>query len=242
MSESPAPGIYEAMPEADYRNADATAKSDMDRWINPDKKFGREVIIGSAPHVMVLEGRDAYHDQYVVSDDDFKLNTKEGKAKQASLHDASNGKMPLKSREHHQVSQMYEALYSHPDAVKLLEAPGQIEAAVFGRFKGTEMLCKAKIDKVLGKSLLDLKTTHEPHRAEFMASMIEFGYANQAAWYQSLYAAVTDTQLPFVFLCVSKSTLDVWVQIVTWEQIAFGRKWRSDIIKLYERETQREDK
>ena len=85
------------------------------------------------------------------------------------------------------------------------------------------------------KCLADLKTTGYRTAAEFKDAIVKFGYASQAAFYVDLYASVTGEYLPWVFVCVSKDTFDVWYEVMTNEQLAFGRRWYQDVLTLYER-------
>jgi hypothetical protein len=227
-------GVWPGMPEKAYRAHSAAGHSDIRHWIKP-RKLGRVGIIGSATHTLALEGRAALDAQYLSIDEDFDLRTAAGKERAAELV-GDSGKELLRHKERALVERMFAALGSHDVARRVLTTPGENEVSLIGKFEGCKQEYKARLDIVREKALWDLKTTNHVNEQQWLDSEVDFGYINQAEWYSSLYAALTHGHLPFVFVCVSKrEPHNVWVRRVPNQLMALGRKWREDVLTLYER-------
>ncbi|NQT36072.1 MAG: PD-(D/E)XK nuclease-like domain-containing protein [Planctomycetes bacterium] len=227
-------GAWPGLPEKTYRSHPAISHSDVRHWIKP-RSLGRVGIIGSATHALALEGRAALEAQYISVDEDFDLRTYEGKQHAAELI-GNSGKELLRHKERALVERMFHALGTHPQARKILDAPGENEVSLVSCFDGFGQTYKARLDMVRRASEWDLKTTSYINEQQWLDSEVEFGYINQAEWYASLYAALTGEYRPFGFLCVSKrEPHNVWTRLVPNQLMALGRKWREDVLTLYER-------
>ena len=235
------PGILHNVPEQTYRDDPALSKSDLDRFVQPDKKLPRAAaVVGSALHCLLLEGPKASAERFHTAEQDFKLNTKVGKQYLAELQDAHPGKSILKPQDRELVGEMYAAVKADERAMRFLSAPGSNEVSVVGTIGKFKTLCKCRIDAVRAKCLVDVKTTSCLDREMFLDAIPRYGYATQAAFYADLYASVTETEpVPFVHLCVAKKpengSYSVWVEPLNAEQMAFGRKHYADLLSLYER-------
>ena len=228
------PGIYRHVPEADYHAAPLASHSSVRQWIRA-KKLGRVGVIGSALHCLALEGREALDARFVTSEEDWDMRTADGKARAAEII-GDSGKDLLRQKERAQVERMFQALGHHPTARKILDAEGENELTVVGKFDGLKQLYRCRLDMLRKASIWDLKTTSHVNEEAWLDAEVEYGYINQAEWYSSLYAALTDRHLKFGFLCVSKrEPNNVWARIVPPQLMALGRKWREDVLTLYER-------
>lgn len=227
-------GCWDGMPEKVYRRHTAVSHSDIRHWLKP-RKLGRAGIIGSAVHALVLEGRAALDAQFLSVDEDFDMRTTAGKERGAELL-GDSGKVLLRRKERAEVELLFNELGSSKGARVILGKPGGNEVSVVSAFDGFDQTYKARIDMVRGTSLWDLKTTSCVNEDDWVDSEVKFGYIHQAEWYSSLYAALTGEHLPFRFLCVSKQAPhNVWARAVPNELMALGRKWREDMLTLYER-------
>jgi hypothetical protein len=227
-------GVWSDMPEHLYRSHSAASHSSIRHWIKP-KKLGRVGIIGSATHTLALEGREALDARFLSADCDFDMRTREGKERAAELL-GDSGKELLRQKERALVERMFDALGSHPTARRILDAPGENEVSLIGSFEGFAQEYKARLDMVRAKSIWDLKTTNHVNEDQWLDSEVDFGYINQAAWYASLYAALTREYRPFGFVCVSKrEPHNVWIRKVPNHLMALGNQWRNDVLTLYER-------
>lgn len=227
-------GIWPGMPEKVYRSHSAISHSDIRHWIKP-RNLGRVGLIGSATHALAMEGREALDAQFLSVEEDFDMRTAAGKERAKELLGKS-GKELLRYKERALVERMFHALGTDPQARKILGAPGDNEISLVSAFDGFDQEYKARLDMVRRKSIWDLKTTSYINERQWLDSEVEFGYINQAEWYASLYAALTGEYRQFGFLCVSKrEPHNVWARLVPNQLMALGRKWREDVLTLYER-------
>ena len=236
----PTIGVYADIPDADYRKWDAVSKSDLDSFVNPRKPKGRNMLIGSVLHAMLLEGAIATSERYA-SSPEFDLRTKEGKAGFAAF-EAKTGKLAIRPKEKLQIAAMYHAVRNHEDAVKIIDAEGQNEVSVIGQLEGFSVMSRARIDMVRRGCISDLKTTGERDAGAFKNSKAKFKYNVQAAYYGDLHAQVSgEGYMPFVHICVSSrpdpetDEHEVWVEEMGWDEVAYGRQHYEDLLILYER-------
>ena len=246
------PGIHHNIPEQVYRDDPALSKSDLDRFVSPDKKLQRSAaIVGSALHCLLLEGPEASAERFITAPDHFVLNRNadkhedgklvaRGKLWFAEFCEQHPGKAVMTPGDRELVGEMYAAVKADERAMKFLSAPGENEVSVVGAIDKFKTLCKCRIDAVRKGCLVDVKTTSCLDKAMFLDAIPKYGYATQAAFYADLYASATDTEpMPFVHLCVAKKpengSYSVWVEPLNAEQMAFGRKHYRDLLALYER-------
>ncbi len=230
----PGCGVHKGVSEQAYRAHPAQSHSGIRHWIKP-RSLGRVGVIGHATHTLTLEGRAALDARYLSVDEDFDLRTREGKERATELI-GDSGKELLRHKERALVERMFAALNSHELARKILDAPGENEVSLIGKFEGFEQEYKARLDMVRRRSVWDLKTTNHVNEQQWLDSEVDYGYTNQGDWYSSLNAALAQDHLPFGFVCVSKrEPHNVWIRQVPNQLMALGRKWREDVLTLYER-------
>lgn len=226
--------ILPGMADADYRARPELSHSDLKSFVSGKPMArSRRLIVGTALHTLVLEGFDSYIGQFHECFTEHKLNTKEGK--ESFALEGVDGKTSLRPSEWRLVRGMADSLNSHPQAAKVIGADGENELCVLATPEGFSTPCKCLIDMKRRACLVDLKTTGYLTHDEFRQAIVDYGYASQAAFYVDMYAAATGEYLQWFFVCVSKTSLDVWVEPITHEQLAFGRRWYKDILALYER-------
>lgn len=227
-------GVWPGMPEKLYRSHSAVSHSDIRNWIKA-RKLGRIGVIGSALHVLVLEGRAALDARFVSVDCDFDMRTVEGKERAAELI-GDSGKELLRYKERALVERMFTALGSHELARKLLSTAGEEELSLVSSFEGFEQTYKARLDIDRPNTIWDLKSTNHVNEEQWADAEVDYGYIHQGEWYASLYAALTKQYKPFGFLCVSKrEPHNVWLRRVPEQLMALSRKWREDVLTLHER-------
>ena len=226
------------IPFDEYLELDATSKSDLDRFVSDKDKKGSGLLVGRALHTLILEGPEKAKEEYAFAPDEWDYRTILGKEARDAFQLEHPGKEILRPKERAIVKSMAAAIYSDPKAMKVIRAPGKNEATAIGRVPGFESMSKCRIDMIRKSCIVDLKSSGVANIPEFINSIVKFGYAAQAAYYTDLYAAITNEYLSFYFLVVTKGDkTDHQVEFVpiTNEQLAFGRKWYTDIFKLKER-------
>lgn len=233
-------GVWPDMPNSVYRRHTAVAHSDIRHWIKP-RKLGRVGVIGSALHTLALEGRARLDELFVTTKEDFDLRGREGRDRAAELI-GDSGKELLRNKERMLVERMFDALGHDRTARMIIDASGKNEVSLIGKFEGFEREYKARVDMIRRASIWDLKTSNHIDEQQFRDSEVDFGYINQMEWYATLYATLTATYLPCGFVCVSKrEPHNVWIRKVGKAEndipnqlMAMGKKWREDMLTLYE--------
>ena len=177
---------------------------------NTPRAHSDAASIGSAVHMILLEGWDAFHKAFVVKPADIKLNTKIGKEKYAEFLTTVDGREVLSHSDFATIERMAKSVISHQISGYMnAEDTTMNELSVFYREPETDLLLKGRFDCISDKSLdgnrivIDLKTTTEI--SKFKRSFLELGYHFQAAFYSMLHERVFGEQCEFVFLAVAKN-------------------------------------
>lgn len=166
------------------------------------------MVLGSATHARILEP-DTYADCVAVAPQ-VDRRTKIGKTAWADFVAQSDGKTIIKADEAATIEAMREAIMAHPEARKIIEAPGDIELS--GRWVDpeSECLCRLRADKRLTETpepiIVDLKTTVDAGPYGFPWEMAKYGYHVQAAHYLSgMTMATGDVHAHFIIIAVEKT-------------------------------------
>lgn len=258
-----APGIHEGVEFDTYLADDALSFSDMETWLaGKPKSLGRIGTRGSLAHCIVLEGKAATRARYAIISQppadapataidrygDWKLSSREGKAAFAEIE--ATGKVPVKSSEWASVRGMCEGIKRCKRAQALLSLPSQREVTILAhlprlpissecanplegpRFK---TLTRCRLDMLLDGDAVDLKTTHHANHDMFIDSIVTFNYAARAAFYTDMVWAARSRYPRWWWLCVATAPpYDAWVEELTNEQMAFGRKQYQWLLRCYE--------
>ena len=211
MKDIVARGIYPNIPFSEYKAIKAVSNSYLGRLDKCPAAGAIEIedtpsmLIGRAVHKLVLEGLDAFTEEFVSLPKDLDRRTKEGKAAYAELTEGNPGKNIISFADWQKACAVYKAVKEHPWASKLL-AENVSEQTVIWEDKGTGLLCKSRPDSVPdeGKmALIDLKTTADASELAFTRSVIKYGYTRQAAMYLDGYNAATGSKADaFIFVAV----------------------------------------
>lgn len=201
-------GVFYNLPEGTYRSAPGVNNSTLKlmrrsprHYLNAlestEKKDSPALLFGRLVHQAILE---PYKPKgYVIRPDGLKFNTKEGKAWK------DEQTLPIiESSDAERIASIAGSVSEHPlwNDVKAGwgdAKSGRTEVSVFKKDPSTGLLLKARIDCLIGKRILDIKTTEDASAAGFAKSCQAFGYARQAAFY-GLVTGCWD----FTFLAVEK--------------------------------------
>lgn len=162
------------------------------------------MVLGSALHCLVLEGRKVFDASYVTRPDDIKLNTKEGKAWAAE----QKGKTILNGEQSAQLLGMAKALgeleWFAPERQEELRKYSEL--SIYWDWNGVD--CKARLDRVIELEdqvlVLDLKTTDSVNYKKFMDKMVHLNYMFQAAYYTEAAAVAFKKPAQFIFVGVER--------------------------------------
>lgn len=187
-------------------------------------------LVGRALHTLVLEGRDAFNQQYAVGG---PVNPKTGELFGASTKAfadwaAAQGKPVLTVQQHDLIQRMAEGVRGHGLARGLL-SEGTPEGVV--RAEYCELPCQIRMDWFdPHRGIVDLKTCDDPQRAGttghcraaatttlerkllrpaaargwFEADARRCGYVHQVAFYQAVLSQVIALPMPVYFAAVEK--------------------------------------
>ncbi len=136
---------------------------------------------GDAMHAICLEP-DRLVTEFVAAPK-FDGRTNIGKAEKKEFYAAHFDKKILTADEYKQLKLMYESVMAHPEARRLIEAPGICESSYFWKDIDTGVECRCRPDKLI-KELphpIDIKTT--PLLSKFKFSVEDFRYYVQDPFY-----------------------------------------------------------
>lgn len=221
MKNCPDPGIYPDVVDKIYFSWDAVNNSSMGpalrsmahyraaldrpRAATAAMEFGRFV------HAVVLEP-ELLAVNYVVMPDfaaelagEYKnpRATKAYKERVADFRETNTGRECVDADWYDRALAMIGAVKSCPRAANWIRCEGETETSIVWDDPLTGLRCKARIDKRAGDGMLvDLKTTQDC--SKFSRSMLDYGYARQAAFYADGMEVLTGVPHAFAFVAVEK--------------------------------------
>lgn len=137
-------------------------------------------VLGRAAHTLILEGQQAYNDQYFVGWHKYKEQ--------------------LKTWQDKLCRKMNYSVHSHPEAVKLFP-DGEAEGVLRGTYCG--MYCQIRIDYFSPHhGIIDLKTCEDLDSFRHWAD--NFGYDHQLAFYRAVAEACTGVRYSVHMIAVEK--------------------------------------
>jgi hypothetical protein len=216
------PGMYLNVPESQYHAADAkslvsnsalsafSARSPMHyAWslLQPPEPPTPAMALGTAAHVAILEGREAFDQRYVVLPDfgDMRSSTRRAERDEWISKSARDGKTPITKDDADTVWSMREAVMAHPIARKLL-ADGSPEVTAVWRDRQTGRPCKARADWLHKHDglFVDLKTTDDASPETWARKAAGLRYHVADAFYSNGFDAVGAHIDTFAFLVVER--------------------------------------
>lgn len=201
------PGVYPDLPNDAYHSLrDALSSSGARTLANSTPAAFRHGVrenkpawdMGHAAHLRVLgEGPELVE----VEADDWRT-----KAAQQARKDAhARGAVPLLTRDIAVVDAMAAALRRHPLAAPLLEMPGDTEVSLFARDRVTEVMLRARPDRLTAHWCIDYKSTVDASPEAWKRSAFKWGYDQQAAFYLAVLALLDMPREAFLFVAQEKA-------------------------------------
>lgn len=177
-------------------------------YSDPEKQ---EYAFGRAAHKLILEGRQAFNDAYVVSDGPVNKKTGKpyGKETKAYLdwQGCQTGEV-ITTADFNEMEAMNQSVATHPEIPEeLLKPGGEAECVVRAELEGVP--CQIRIDYFHPETgIVDLKTCRDIRFFEY--DMRSFGYAFQMAFYRAvLRAACGGTEYSVHMVAVDKTAFHV---------------------------------
>jgi hypothetical protein len=198
----PAPGIYEGVPDADYRRSDGYGSSAIKGFtrsaehgkqlLDTPFKASRPMEIGSCFDQGLL-----CHDApkiHVVMPDEIATATGKGSliAKREWAKENADGKIVLKQAEADHIDAMLDKVLSHPEAREILLKNAAYQVSGWAVDEKTGILKKGRADvqPTAGEYewfLVDVKKTVNASPHKFRRQVYDLGYHIQAAYYLSIW-------------------------------------------------------
>lgn len=207
------PGRH-TMPASEYHANEAIGKSTLDlihrdpylvEWSRKapvDDSDSDALKFGTALHSILLEPEKFVSEYAVAPKSDMRTNA--GKAEYADFVESSKGKAILSADDYRKLQIMRDSVMAHPQAVKLIEAEGEVEQSWFWKDERTGLQCKCRPDKYIPSSnlLVDVKSTASI--AKFAYSVEDYRYYVQDPWYCDGVSRFND-EVEMFFLVVQKT-------------------------------------
>ena len=230
------------IPNNEYSNCSALNYSAAKALLRSPKHFqaalnrkfepSREMLIGTAVHEAVLEGKSP---SYIVRPADLDLRTKEGKEWKAK----NAGKEIMSPDENSAILNAIAAVRDNADAQYLLKLCQHREHGIIHKFQDVEI--KGRLDAYgndeAGKPIiLDLKTTSSADPEDFGKKVFSLKYTAQCAWYQSLLALELSLDEPpawFWLVVETQEPFDVVLYQPPEEALEIGRAQMKHCIDIY---------
>jgi len=168
-----------------------------------------EFAFGRAVHKLILEGRDAFSHEYMISDGPVNPRTGSpyGKTSKAYLDWAAlQRKEVVTTEDFEAIVKMMTACDLHRGIHELLASYGEAEGVVRAELEGVP--CQIRMDYFSEEvGIVDLKTCRD---IEFFENDCRnFGYAYQLAFYRSVLKAASGISVPVHIIAVDKTEFNI---------------------------------
>lgn len=193
------------MPAADYHAIKRASKSALDKlarspahMLAPAGEETKALRIGKALHALVLEGIAP-----VVRPEFSGTGSRAARAEWDAAHE---GVTILSEDEATQVHAMSSHILMHPVAGPALRrVDGVAEASILWTCPDTGVECKSRLDWMLPRVVLDIKTSTDARPDAFARSVASYRYHVQDAFYSQAAAAAGCEIEHFVFVVVESA-------------------------------------
>ena len=158
--------------------------------------------LGSAAHVLILEGEDRFQAEYAVGG---PINPKTGepygsRTKTWAEWAEAQGKPVLTEDDAELIRHMHASVMTHPEAADLLDS-GIAEGVIRTEYCGTP--CQSRLDWFHPeRGIVDLKTCDD--LTWFESDAKRYGYLHQVAFYQRVLLAASGKEFPVHIIAVEK--------------------------------------
>ena len=187
---------------ADFRESPALYRKKVTGKIEETESAA--FIMGRAAHCLILEGRNAFDHEYVVSDGPINPRTGESygsKTKAFAEWAATQDREVVSVKDYNFILKLQTGVWLHPAASELL-ANGEAEGVIRAEYCGVP--CQIRMDwfnPTLG--LVDLKTCDS--LKWFESDCRRYGYIHQLAFYWAVIRKATGITVPVHIIAVEKN-------------------------------------
>lgn len=169
----------------------------------PKREAGRNMVIGSALHMAVLEPA-IFYSTYIVANGAKDRRSKEYK----DLCTAHEEEFILMPNEYERIMDIWRSLMNDDSIASLMMLPGQNELSGFSIDPKTGVTCRHRFDKLLNGSIaIDLKTSIDARPDAFSRASYNYNYHVQAAFYMDQFDWITGVEIDdFIFIVVESES------------------------------------
>jgi len=193
-----APGLRVGTSYEDYAAVDALNNSTLQQmkrsaaharyYLDHSDESTVPQLVGEATHAAVLEP-ERFAKGYVPRPEfEGHHNSNKYKEARAAWEAGHQGDVVLSLDEFSMCEHMRDAAWAHPAARALLDGKGSNEVMVMWSDPGTQIPCKARLDRftaLKGDSIIvEVKTARDASAWRFGYDAAKYGYHEQAAWYR----------------------------------------------------------
>lgn len=168
-----------------------------DRDHPEQRKQSTAFDFGRAAHAMIL---GAGAEIVTVAADDYRTAA----ARDARDKAYADGHIPVLPAERETLEALRAAVLSHPIAGNIFNN-GKAEQSLYWVDDVEGVTCRARVDWIHPKALVDLKTTSDSSDDGYPNSAARYGYYEQAEFYSRGWLALTGEALPFVHVVVENA-------------------------------------
>lgn len=238
---TPPPGIYEGVPDAEYRAWDAMNQSGLKavqksaahyRAFLKDDSDTEAKLFGRALHAAVLRP-DIFDERFVVRP---TFSGKGMKARKEAWEAEHVGQEILSQANDIDIRAMREELKRHEFTERLF-GKGKSEVSIRWDDPDYGVPCKARLDHLVAKMVGDIKTCQDAREHAFRRDIWKFDYYFQPAFtLDGLFTLMGTECSPFVFVAIEKKPP---YGIIVWEipwhspDIEYGRERYKPLLQLY---------
>lgn len=234
------PGIYRNIPEAEYHALPYLGSTTMKAFkknalssqipFEPSDLLQKTLDLGSATHMLSLEGREAFDRKFFVAPECDKRTTA-GKQMWEMIKAHAAGRTLLDKAQGEAVEGMVKSLYDN-EASKIMLNRGANEVTCIWQDKETGIMCKARPDDYSNDCAMDLKTCSDIQW--FHRDIYKYGYEIQDAHYsEGLIQNGAPVDIFYFIAVQSSGTFPVRVGHLTYEhREAAKQEWRR-LLNLY---------
>ncbi len=166
----------------------------------PPSKTGTEFDIGTATHLLTLEGKDFAARASLIPHETY--HTKEARELRAQCY--ADNRTPLRPKDYRLVTALHDALRASA-AAELLFSDGESEVTYTWEWEGIP--CKARVDRLLKHPArgIDLKTAASASPETFQRAIVSDGHHLRHAFYQDGWNEWSDRpMLDYLYVVIAK--------------------------------------
>ncbi len=216
---------------ADFRESPALYRKEINGEI--EQKDTPAFVLGRATHSLILEGRNAFDRDFVVSDGPVNPKTGEpygAKTKAYAEWLATQDREVVSGKDYSFILKLQESVQIHAAASELL-SDGEAEGVVRAEYCGVP--CQIRMDWFSRTDgLVDLKTCDS--LKWFESDCRRYGYIFQMAFYRAVIREATGLTVPVKIIAVEKNepfATGVWS--ISHEVLATAEQINSAALKRY---------